>query len=359
MHSQSISAFEHSHVFLGAQHDRNERRTLVVVGLTAAMMVAEIVGGSIFGSMALVADGWHMSTHAAALGIAALAYRFARAHREDRRFSFGTGKLGELAAFASAIILAMIALYIGTESAHRLLSPVPIAFGEAIPIAALGFCVNLASVWLLHGDDEHAHHHHHPGSAAHQVDEDEHDDDDHDHHDARDHHALDHHAHDHHGAHGHHDTNLRAAYVHVLADALTSVLAIVALTAGRFLGWTWLDPVMGLVGTLVIAAWSFGLIRSAGAVLLDFVPNEKITARVRTAIEQDGDRITDLHLWRLGPGHSSLILSVVSDHPRPPDVYKARLAGLPGLSHITVEVNACPGHAASVAPEPAVFARSH
>jgi cation diffusion facilitator family transporter len=317
MHEHTLRHWRHEHVFLGDRHDQHERRTWIVVALTAVMMVAEIVGGSLFGSMALVADGWHMSTHAAALAIAALAYRFARTHAHDPRFSFGTGKLGELAAFASAIILAMIALLIGYESAIRLVSPVAIDFAQAIPIAVIGLIVNLASAWLLHHHG-HGHEHH----------------DHHDHHDAHDH--------DHH--HGHHDTNIRAAYVHVLADALTSVLAIVALLAGRFFGWVWLDPVMGLVGTVVIAAWSLSLIRSAGGVLLDAAPPESLTARVRGQLESDGDRVADLHVWRLGPGHFGVIASVVSDRPESPDAYKARLMGIEGLSHVTVEVHACPDH---------------
>jgi cation diffusion facilitator family transporter len=329
MHSHTIDRWTHDHIFLGHGHEHNERRTLIVVALTAAMMVVEIVGGAIFHSMALVADGWHMSTHALALGIAAAAYRFARLHRHDPRFSFGTGKLGELAAFASALVLAMIALYIGFESAWRLFSPIPIAFGDAIPIAVVGLGVNLASAWLLHGGAGHAH-------------------DDHDHHDAHshaDHHSGAHghdgpaHDHAHHGQHG--DTNFRAAYVHVMADALTSVLAIVALTAGRFLGWNWLDPAMGLVGTVVIAAWTFSLLRGAGAVLLDIVPSPALAESIRTAVEKDGDKVSDLHLWRLGPGHSGVILAVVSDRPQAPGVYKGRLAGIAGLSHVTVEVHRC------------------
>ena len=308
MHANSLGTWQHEHVFLGEKHEYHERRTWIVVGLTAAMMVAEIVGGSIFGSMALVADGWHMSTHAAALGIAALAYRFARVHARDPRFSFGTGKLGELAAFSSAIILAIIALLVGYESVTRLLSPVPISFNEAIPIAVLGLGVNIASVWLLQSHD-HGHGHHQ----------------DHDHH-------------------GHHDTNIRAAYVHVLADALTSVLAIVALLAGRYFGWVWLDPVMGLVGAIVIALWSVSLIRSAGATLLDIVPSQDLAAKVRSHLEVGDDRVTDLHLWRLGPGHSGLIASIVSDAPQPPAAYKARLSGIEGLAHVTVEVHPCPGH---------------
>ena len=317
MHSHTIETIQHDHVFLGAAHADHERRTLAVVALTAAMMAVEIVGGTLFHSMALVADGWHMGTHVAALGTAAAAYRYARRHRRDARFSFGTGKLGELAGFASAVVLAIVALYIGVESVGRLLHPEPIAFGEAIPIAALGLGVNVASAWLLQGD--HGHHHH------------GHDDDDHD-------------GHDH--AHHHDDTNFRAAFVHVLADALTSLAAIVALTAGLLLGWTWLDPVMGLVGAVVIAAWAASLVRSAGAILLDMVPGDALEPRIRAAVEQDGDRVADLHVWRLGPGHAAVILSLVAEAPQPPQAYKARLHGIEGLSHVTVEVTRCRhGHA--------------
>jgi cation diffusion facilitator family transporter len=321
MHTHSVEDWMHEHVFLGERHDRNERRTWAVVSLTALMMVTEIGGGTLFGSMALVADGWHMSTHVAALGIAALAYRYARRHAHDRRFSFGTGKLGELAAFASAIILAMIALYIGIESATRLVHPVAIGFSQALPIAALGLAVNLASAWLLHDDHGHGHGHGHD------------------------------HGHDHgHGSHAHdrrhhHDTNFRAAYVHVLADALTSVLAIVALLGGRFYGLTWLDPVMGLIGTTVIAGWALGLVRSAGSVLLDLVPVEEGEEAVRQRLETNGDRVADLHLWQVGPGHQAAIVCLVTDHPQPPSAYKAKLAELHTLSHITIEVEPCPQHA--------------
>jgi cation diffusion facilitator family transporter len=280
--------------------------------------------------MALVADGGHMSTHAAALAIAALAYRFARRHAHDPRFSFGTGKVGELAAFSSAIILALIALLIGYESVVRLMNPVSIQFGEATVVAVIGLAVNLASAWLLAGD-HHGHHHHDHGH--HYGHEHHHDHEDH-------HHGHTHGDHHHHGG----DTNIRAAYLHVLADALTSVLAIVALLAGRFYGWTWLDPVMGVVGAIVIAQWSWGLIRTAGATLLDTVPDQGLAQSVREQIEIGEDRVTDLHLWRLGPGHAGLIVSVVSDAPQSPDVYKQRLSGIEGLSHVTVEVHACPNH---------------
>lgn len=329
MHSHSTEAWTHSHVFLGERHGRNEARTWAVVALTFATMVIEIGGGTVFGSMALVADGWHMSTHVAALGVAALAYRFARRHAQDSRFTFGTGKLGELAAFASAVMLAMIALYIGIESLDRLVQPRSIAFGEAIPIAVLGLLVNVASVALLH--DDHGHHHH-----------------GHDH--AHDDHAHDHHDHGHHDHHAHaprahgHDTNFRAAYVHVLADALTSILAIAALVGARTFGLTWLDPAMGLVGTVVIIAWSASLVRSAGRILLDIVPEPGVEARIRECLETDGDRVTDLHLWQVGPGHRAAVVSIVTDAPQPPSAYKHRLAAVGGLSHLTIEVEPCPGH---------------
>jgi cation diffusion facilitator family transporter len=311
MHTHTLEAWRHEHVFLGAGHDRNERRTWLVVALTAVMMVVEIIGGTIYGSMALVADGWHMSTHAGALTIAALAYRFARRHVHDERFAFGTGKLGELAGFSSALILAMIALLIGYESAVRLLNPVAISFDQAIAIAVVGLAVNLVSAWLLRDDHAHVHH------------------DDHDNHPQEEH------------GHHHHDHNLRAAYLHVLADAMTSVFAITALLAGRLYGWVWMDPVMGIVGALVIAHWSVGLLRSSGAVLLDTVPDGRLVASVKKRLEVGSDRVSDLHLWRLGPGHVGVVASVVSDEPQGPEFYKARLAGLPGLSHVTVEVHVC------------------
>ena len=311
MHGRSLEDWQHRHVFLGAAHDKHERQTWFVVVLTAAMMVAEIVAGTVYGSMALTADGWHMATHAAALAIAALAYRFARRHAENARFSFGTGKLGELAGFASAIILAMIALLIAYESAIRLINPVPIRFDEAMLVAVLGLGVNLLSAWLLSAGGDAAHH-------------------DHDH--------------DHGHAHAHaHDSNISAAFAHVAADALTSVLAILALMGGRFYGWTWLDAVIGIVGAVVIIRWSYGLIVTSAATLLDAVPDRKMTAEVLQALEVGGDLVSDLHLWRLGPGHAGVIASVISDDPQDPDVYKSRLSAIAGLSHMTVEVNRCPG----------------
>ncbi|HXH44142.1 MAG TPA: CDF family Co(II)/Ni(II) efflux transporter DmeF [Bradyrhizobium sp.] len=316
MHSHSIEQWTHDHAFLGEKHDENERRTWFVVALTLVMMVGEILAGSLFGSMALLADGWHMGTHAAALGIAAFAYRFARRHLGNAHFTFGTGKFGDLAAFASAIILGLIAVGIAYESVLRLINPVPIVYGEAIAVAALGLCVNLASVWLLRDSHHHDHGHDH----------------------AHDHHAEHDHAHDHHR----HDNNLRAAYVHVMADAATSVLAIAALGLAMFSGWAWADPAVGLVGSALIASWAFRLIKSSGAVLLDVRADEKLERVIRARIEVGEDRVTDLHLWQVGPGHCAVLLSVVSDKPKLPAIYKRRLAGLKGLSHVTVEVETCP-----------------
>jgi len=319
--SDTRLASPHEHVFLGDNHDRNERRTWLVIAITAAMMVVEITAGSIFGSMALVADGWHMSTHASAMLIAALAYRYARKHARNPRFTFGTGKLGDLAAFASAVVLALIALLIGWESLLRFSNPVAIDFTSAIAVAVVGLAVNLLCAWLLRDDHgHHGHHgHHHDHGHAHP------------------------HGHDHHEHHSDHaparDNNLRAAYLHVLADALTSVLAIVALVLGSLYGWNWMDPAMGIVGGLVIARWSWGLIRNAGGVLVDYVPaSEELPQEIRTAIEQDGDTITDLHVWQLGPGHHGAIVSIMARQPQQPSAYRAMLAHIHDLSHVTIEV---------------------
>jgi cation diffusion facilitator family transporter len=307
MHSHTLDDWRHDHVFLGAAHDRNERRTWLVVGLTATMMVAEIAGGTLYGSMALLADGWHMSTHAAALAIAAVAYRFARRHARDPRFAFGTGKLGDLAGFASAVLLALIALLIGYESVVRVFQPVPIHYAEAAAIAVVGLVVNLSSAWILGAGRDHDH--------------------DHDHGQGHHHHDPDH--------------NLRAAFLHVMADALTSVLAIVGLLAAWGYGWTWLDPAIGLLGALVIAHWSWRLMRDAGSVLLDAAPDAELAAAIRDRLERDDDRIADLHVWRVGPGHHAAIVSLVSDAPQPVEAYKQRLGSLSRLSHVTVEVHRC------------------
>jgi cation diffusion facilitator family transporter len=310
----------HSHVFLGRDHERAERRTWAVIVLCAVMMVAEIVGGVLFGSLALIADGLHMSTHAGALLLAALAYTFARKYAADPGFTFGTGKFGDLAGYSSAIVLAMIALLIGYEAISRFLDPVPIAFNEAIPIAALGLLVNIVSAWLLAGG------HHHGHSHGHSHDHD-HDDDDHDH------------DHDHSDSAHHRDNNMRAAVVHVMADAAVSVLVIVGLLLARQFGWLWMDPLAGLIGALVIASWSVGLIRDTGAILLDRMPDPGMAEKVRAIIETEGDRVTDFHLWRLGPGHLGAIVSIATSQRREAAHYRQRLARFAHLSHVTVEVH--------------------
>jgi cation diffusion facilitator family transporter len=335
----------HSHVFLGTAHETNERRSWAVIVLCGAMMVAEIVGGLLFGSIALVADGMHMSTHAGALLLAALAYSYARRHSNDPRFSFGTGKLGDLAGFSSAIVLLMIAVLIGYEAVSRFIAPVPIHFREAIPIAGLGLAVNLASAWLLGAGHEHAHGHHQHGHAHeddhhhhHHADLD-HDHADHDHDD--DGHDDDGHDHDNHGhahAAAHRDNNMRAAIVHVLADATVSLLVIVGLTLAWLFGWLWMDPLAGMIGAAVIVSWSWTLIRDTGAVLLDMAPDRQTTQSIRRAVETAGHRLTDLHVWRLGPGHLGVIVAVATDAPRDAQFYRARLADLPALSHVTIEV---------------------
>ena len=312
-HAHSTEAFRHEHVFLGEHHERNERKTWFVIALCGVMMAAEIIGGTIFGSMAVIADGLHMSTHAGALLIAALAYSYARRHARDHRFTFGTGKLGELAGYSSALVLAMIAVFIGYESGARLVYPVVIHFDEALPIAGLGLVVNLVSAWLLrdeHRDAGEDHEHAHIPIFTGQVHR--------------------------------HDMNMRAAFVHVTADAAISVLAIIGLLAGRELGWRWMDPVMGIVGAAVIANWSWGLLHATGGSLLDMWPKELPAAEIRSRLEVGADRVADLHMWRLGPGHYSLIATLVTDRPQPAADYKCRLAGMPGLSHIVIEVQQCP-----------------
>jgi cation diffusion facilitator family transporter len=302
----------HDHVFLGEDHEKAERRTWAVIVLCSVMMIAEIIGGALFGSLALIADGLHMSTHAGALLLAALAYTYARKYANDRNFTFGTGKFGDLAGYTSAIVLAVIALLIGYEAVSRLFNPVPISFNEAIPIAVLGLAVNVASVWLLSGGHHHGHSHDHSHGHHHE-------------HEAE----L--------GAH-HRDNNMRAAVIHVLADAGVSVLVIIGLLLARAFGWIWMDPLAGLIGALVIANWSAGLLRDTGSILLDRTPDPRMAEKVRVAIESDGDRVTDLHLWRLGPGHLGAIVSVATTGAREAAHYRQRLAGFADLSHVTIEV---------------------
>ena len=404
----SRAALQHSHSFLGAGHERSERKTWAVIWLCGAMMIAEIVGGMLFGSIALVADGMHMSTHAGALLLAALAYTYARKYADDPRFTFGTGKLGDLAGFTSAIILAMIALLIGYESISRILNPVPIHFAEAIPIAGLGLAVNVASAWLLSGGD-----HHHGHSHSHGLAQEEHDHDESHRITTRggvvilevfedgvpprfrlraeteaalaaqtatietvrsdgarqqftmkdqggylesveeisEPHAFVAHVRlgednypvvfdEHEHAHGSadRDNNMRAAVIHVIADAAVSVLVIVGLLLARAFEWLWMDPLAGIIGACVIASWSYGLIRDTGSILLDMNPDRRMTDNLRQTIESDGDQIGDLHLWRLGPGHLGAIVSVSTKATHGPDYYRTKLARFRSLSHLTIEV---------------------
>jgi cation diffusion facilitator family transporter len=401
----------HDHVFLGEGHEKAERRTWAVIILCSVMMIAEIIGGALFGSLALIADGLHMSTHAGALLLAALAYTYARKYANDRNFTFGTGKFGDLAGYSSAIVLAMIALLIGYEAVSRLLNPVAISFNEAIPIAVLGLAVNVVSAWLLSGGHHHGHSHGHSHGHGHDeearrielgrsileieifednvpprfrvradtgvlleasdltietirpdgsrqlftfVDRDgyleSHDEIPEPHafgakillvqaghqHEC----ALEFEEHDHEAAHGahHRDNNMRAAVIHVMADAAVSVLVIAGLLLARAFGWLWMDPLAGFIGALVIANWSIGLLRDTGGILLDRTPDSRMAEKVRMAIESEGDQVTDLHLWRLGPGHLGAIISVATTKAREVEHYRQRLAKFADLSHVTVEV---------------------
>jgi cation diffusion facilitator family transporter len=298
----------HDHVFGTDVKTHAERRTAWVVGITAVMMLGEVAAGTLCGSMALLADGWHMGTHAAALGVAWFAYRFARRHAANPRFSFGTGKVGALGGFASAVGLGVVALLILAESTNRFLNPVSIRFTEAMAVAVLGLAVNLGCAWLLGGQgDQHEHDQHEHGE---------------------------HHHHQH-----HHDHNLRGAYLHVLADALTSVGAIAALAAGLFLGWQWMDPLVGVAGSLVIARWSLGLLRDTGAVLLDAEVSQARRDAVQAALEAEpGVRVLDLHLWRVGPRHFAATVTLVAEQPQPPDHYLVLLSDFKDIAHTTIEV---------------------
>lgn len=300
----------HSHNF-NEGNPLAERNTKLAVALTAFMMVAEILGGWIYNSMALLADGWHMGTHALALGLAVAAYGAARRYANDDRFAFGTWKIEVLGGYTSALFLLVVAVLMLYHSVERLLNPATIHYDEAILIAVIGLSVNLICAWLL--KDDHAHHHHH-------------------------HHHDDHH--DHHHEH-HHDLNLRAAYLHVLADALTSVLAIIALFAGKMWGAAWLDPVMGIVGSVLVALWAYGLILQTGRILLDANMDDPVVEEIREVIDQSGVRatITDLHVWHVGKGKYSVILSLSSDEEVSPEYFKERLGIHEELVHITVEIN--------------------
>ena len=305
---RELSGPTHSHRYIGHLERQNARRMLLVAGLTAIVMGVEIIAGIVTGSMALLADGWHMGSHVAALGLSAFAYAFARRHEDNHRYSFGTGKVGPLAGFASAILLALIALGMSYESIERLLRPVAIDYSAAILVTAVGLAVNLGSALLLGGHDHEHHHHEHGGHS---------------------------HGHD-------HDHNMRSAYIHVLADALTSFLALVALAGGAMYGLWWLDPATGLIGSAVILKWTWDLIKSSSDVLLDAEPDSSTANAVRSRIEAEADsQVVDLHLWLVGRGHLALILSVMTHRPRSPVHYKALLEGIPHLSHVTVEVISC------------------
>ena len=317
---EANEALRQSHVFLGEAHDHNARKTWIVIAICTVMMVAEIVGGIWSGSVALIADGLHMSTHTGALLIAVAAYSYARRYMHDPRFAFGTGKLGDLAAFTSAIVLAMVALLIAYEAVERLINPVAISFDEAIPIAFLGLIVNLVSAFLLRDD-----HHHHGHDHAHAEHDHDHDHDPH------------HHDHDRHAAYRR-DNNLRAAFIHVASDVVVSVLVIIGLFAARALGWLWLDPAVGLLGATMVAIWAANLMRSAAAILLDMSPDPTLAGKIAQRLERNGDRISDLHLWRVGPGHIAGIISLVCERPEEPAHYKRLLADVPGLSHLTIEI---------------------
>ncbi len=303
-----------------------ERRTRIVIGITATMMVVEIVGGIMFHSMAVLADGWHMGTHVSAFLIAAIAYRFTRRHADDPRFSFGTGKIGVLGGFASAVVLSVVAFLMAGESVHHLLVPLPIQFTEAIGIACVALMVNLVCALLLNVDGHHHHHHDHGHS---------HDD-----------HGHDHHAHEHHGHSGHahgEDLNLRAAYLHVLADAMTTVAAIAALLAGKFFGWAWLDPVVGLVGSAVVFSWAYSLLRATSGILLDRTPESSdLPDEIRRAVESDGDSVvTDLHIWQVSAGKYAAIVSIVAHEPKSCEAYRELFREHEELVHVSIEIQQC------------------
>jgi cation diffusion facilitator family transporter len=305
MHIYTLRKWQHDHNFTSINAS-NERKTLQVVILTAGTMVLEIMAGAMFGSMALLADGWHMGTHAAALGITMFAYRYASRHAEDPRYTFGTGKISVLGGFTSAVGLQIVAVLMMVEAVQRLLAPQSIRFGEAIGVAVFGLIINLISVRLLSGESQH---HHHAGEESEMH-------------------------------HQHKDHNLRAAYLHVLADAMTSVLAIVALLAGSLLGWIWLDAVMGVVSGLVISRWAIGLLRETGNILLDRQADESLVARIQSRLEKDADtRLCDLHVWKIGANEAAAIISLVTHYPHPVEHYRQLVNAFPSLKHVTIEIN--------------------
>ncbi len=311
MHEDSLHLWQHDHIFGQDRIKSGERRTLIVIAITATMMVVEIMAGLAFGSMALLADGLHMGSHAVALGITAFAYFYARKHAHDRRFSYGTGKVNALAGFSSAILLAVFALAMVWESVNRFFNPVEIIFNQAIAVAVIGLIVNAASVLILGHNDHEKKAHRHPAEHSH----------------------------------GHSDHNLRAAYLHVLADALTSLLALFALSAGKFLGFVWMDPLMGIVGAVLVSRWSWGLLKDTSNILLDMQASLELQKAVKEAIEQkDGSSIADLHPWSIGPDIYTAAISVVTDKPQSPNYYRNLLPDGIGLAHSTIEVHQCTNH---------------
>jgi cation diffusion facilitator family transporter len=322
MHTHQVEAWKHDHVFNQDQQRAGETRTLLIVALTAVMMIVEISSGLIYGSMALLADGLHMGSHAVALSISFVAYVVSRRLASDRRFTFGVGKINSLAGFASAVMLLGFALAMAIESTGRLLNPIAIAFDQAIIVAIIGLAVNGFSAWVLASTPHHhahSHHHDHPHDL----------------------HPHSHHADNQHG----HDHNLRAAYLHVLADALTSLLAIFALVAGKYMAAPWLDPITGILGAALVTRWSYGLIRETGKVLLDHQADEHHLEVLRGAIEGDSsDRITDLHVWCIGHEIFAAEIAIVSDSPKTPDHYKSLIPAALGIVHVTVEIHQCSSH---------------
>lgn len=336
MPTTSLDRWRQSKVPIPTSFAAAERRARLVLVLTLVTMLAELVTGYVTGSLALMADGWHMGSHAAALGITAFAYHYARRNAQNERFSFGTGKVSALGGYSSALLLGVVAFLVGAESVERLIEPSPVDFADALIVAVVGLVVNLTSAWLLAGGrgndadhtcDDPSHHHHHAHSRAH-----------HGHSHGHDLHVHHHHGHAHHG----HDHNLRAAYLHVVADALTSVLAIAALLAGIGLGWTWLDPAVAFVASGVIAWWAWGLVRQSSRVLLDADDNEELKSRITELIESDADnRVSDIRVWTLGGEARAAMVTIVTHKPRTANHYKALVGTLPGLHHLNVEVHLC------------------
>jgi cation diffusion facilitator family transporter len=287
----ALDAFQSDRAYLGADHRRNERRTWIVTAICAVTLAAQVAGGLLFNSMALTASGLHMAAHVAALLVAAAAYALARRYATSPRFAFGAGKIGYLAGFANAVVLGMTAILIAAESVQRLLAPEAVDYASALPLAVAGLAVTLVCVWLLKPTEQ-----------------------------------------------GRHDLNISAAHLHLTADALFGVLAIAGLLAGQQLGWRWADPMAGLAGAVLVAQFAISLIRRAGATLLDMSPPPELAVQVRERLESDGEAVIDLHLWRLGPGHHAAVAVIRAEHAQPPEAYHARLKGIEGLSHVTVEI---------------------